>query len=81
MVCEFFGKHIMQPYCDIFEKAIGRAVSQSTRSSFLTQVEAESVMSIARQHDLSSLHADTACPGGSPTGKQPLYQPESSLWS
>ena len=57
---KFFGKHITRPCRDLLEKAIGRAVSRSTGSNFLTQAEAQSAMTIAPQNDLFSLHAISA---------------------
>ena len=35
MLLEFFAKHIVQPCRDIFEKAIGLAVTRLTRLGFL----------------------------------------------
>ena len=53
---EFFGKHIVQPRCDIFEKATGLSVPQPAALGFLTQVESDAACDIARQHDLLGIH-------------------------
>ncbi len=55
---EFFGKIIVQPRRDIFQKATGLSVSHNTSSGFLTGAESESAMATARQHDLIGAHID-----------------------
>ena len=40
MLLEYFGKHIVEPSRDLFEKATKMKVSQSSGTCFLTQVEA-----------------------------------------
>ncbi len=44
MLFEYFGKHIAQPRCDLFEKATHMALSQLLSTGFLTQVEAKAAM-------------------------------------
>ena len=58
MLFEFFGKAIVQPRRDLFEKATCLSVSRSTISGFLTKAESESAMATARQHDLIGTHID-----------------------
>ena len=58
MLFEFFGKTIVQPHRDLFEKATGLSVSHSTSPGFLTKAESESAMATARQHDLIGTHID-----------------------
>ena len=36
MLLEYFGKHIVQPRCDLFEKATWMKVSHSSDTGFLT---------------------------------------------
>ena len=55
---EFFGKNIVQPRRDLFQKATGLLVSHNTSSSFLIGAESESAMATARQHDLIGAHID-----------------------
>ena len=44
---EFFGKQIVQPCRDLFEKATSLSVSQSAASTFLTQVESDAACATA----------------------------------
>ena len=55
---EFFGKNIVQPRRELFQKATGLSVSHNTSSGFLTGAESESAMATARQHDLIGAHID-----------------------
>ena len=55
---DFFGKNIVQPRRDLFQKATGLPVSHNTSSGFLTGAESESAMATARQHDLIGAHID-----------------------
>ena len=55
---DFFGKIIVQPRRDLFQKATGLSVSHNTSSGFLTGAESESAMATARQHDLIGAHID-----------------------
>ena len=62
---EFFGKNIVQPCCDLFQKATSLPVSHNTSSGFLTRAESESAMATAWQHDLISTHIDVVRPSTS----------------
>ena len=59
---EFFGKTIVQPRREIFQKATGLSVSHNTSSGFLTRAESEAAMATARQHDLIGTHIDAVRP-------------------
>ena len=59
---EFFGKTIVQPRREIFQKATGLSVSHNTSSGFLTRAESEAAMTTARQHDLIGTHIDAVRP-------------------
>ena len=52
MLLEYFGKHIVQPRRDLFEKATKMKVSQSSDTGFLTQVEATAAMETCKQIEL-----------------------------
>ena len=55
---EPFGKHIVQPHHDIFEKATGLSVLRSAAPSFLTELESDAAGAMARQHDLLGIHVE-----------------------
>ena len=55
---EFFGRTMVQPCREIFEKDTGLSVSQSTSSGFLTTAESVTAMATARQHNLINTHID-----------------------
>ena len=59
---EFLDKIIVQPCCDLFEKAKGLSISHSTSPGFLTKVESQSAMTAPRQHDLIGTHIDAVRP-------------------
>jgi len=59
---EFFGKNMVQPRRDLFQKATGLSVSHDTSSGFLTRAESEAAMATARQHDLIGTHIDAVRP-------------------
>ena len=52
MLFEYFGKHIVQPRHDLFEKATKMKVSQSSDIGFLTEVEAIAAMETCKQLEL-----------------------------
>ena len=60
MLLEYFGKHIVQPRHELFEKATSLAVSQSSSAGFLIQVEANAAMETTRQVELPTADADDA---------------------
>ena len=63
MLFEYFGKHIVQPCCDLFEKATRLAISpisQSSSTGFLSAAEARAPMELARHYDLLNAHAMAA---------------------
>ena len=62
---ECFGKHVLQPRREIFEKATGLSVTHSTSSGFLTRAESETAMVAARQHDVIGTHIDIVQPNNS----------------
>ena len=71
MLLEYYGKHIVQPRRDIFEKATGLRVTPGDQSSgFLTAVEADSAMEEARRQDLILHHASTLNPSQRGRGNQ-----------
>ena len=71
MLLEYYGKHIVQPRRDIFEKATGLRVTPGDQSSgFLTAVEADSAMEEARRQDLILHHASTPNPSQRGRGNQ-----------
>ena len=57
MLFEYFGKHIVQPRRDLFEKATWMKVSQSSDTGFLTQIEANAAMETCKQIELFQAHA------------------------
>ena len=52
MLFEYFGKHIVQPRRDLFEKATKMKVSESCDTGFLTHVEASTAMETCKQIEL-----------------------------
>ena len=47
MLFEYYGKVIAQPRRDLFSKASGLQVAQSSDTGFMTKVEAEAAMDTA----------------------------------
>ena len=60
-----FGKHVVQPRRDIFERATGLSVSHSTSFGFLTKAKSVSAMVTATEHDLIGTHIDIIRPNTS----------------
>ena len=48
MLFENYGKIIVQPWCDLFEKATSLRVSQSSAIGFMTRVKADAAMESAK---------------------------------
>ena len=59
MLLEFFGEHMVQPWRDIFGKASGLTVTQSTSFGFLIETEVEVAMFLAKQYDLINVHIES----------------------
>ena len=69
MLLEYFGKHIAQPRCELYEKVTGLPVNPGkTSHGFLTEQEAESAMLIAQQQDLLQQHIAAPAPRSRPSG-------------
>mgnify|MGYP001047692992 CR=1 FL=1 len=62
MLFEYYGKVIAQPRRDLFSKATGLRVSQSSDTGFMTRVEADAAMESAKQTELLSMHIDRSAP-------------------
>ena len=62
MLFEYYGKVIIQPCCDLFSKASGIQVSQSSDTGFMTRVKANAVMESAEQAELILVHANQSAP-------------------
>ena len=52
MLLEYFGKHIVQPRRDLFEKDTKMKVSEPSDTGFLTQVDASAAMETCKQIEL-----------------------------
>ena len=50
MLFEYYGKVIVQPCRDLFSKALGLRVSQSSHTGFMSRVEAHAAMESSKQH-------------------------------
>ena len=57
-----FGKSIVQPRRDLFEKATSLQVFKSLASGFMTKNEADATMETAKQAELISVHDDRSAP-------------------
>ena len=66
MLFEYYGKVIAQPRRDLFSKATGLRVAQSSDIGFMTRVEADAAMESAKQAELLSVHANRSAPTGRP---------------
>ena len=66
MLFEYYGKVIVQPRRELFSKASGLRVSQSSNTGIMTRVEADAAMESAKQAELISVHADRSAPTGKP---------------
>ena len=58
MLFEYYGKDIVQPCRDLFSKAPGLQVAQSSDTGFMTRVKADAAMESAKQAGLLLVHAD-----------------------
>ena len=67
MLFEYYGKVIAQPRRELFSKATGLRVAQSSDTSFMTRVEADAAMESAKQAELISVHADRSAPTVKPS--------------
>ena len=52
MLLEYFGKPIVQPRRDLFEKATQVKVSQSSDTGFFTKVEVDAAMDTCKRSEL-----------------------------
>ena len=66
MLFEYYGKVIVQPRRDLFSKTSSLRVSKSSDTGFMTRVEADAAMELAKQAELLSVHADRSAPTGKP---------------
>ena len=66
MLFEYYGKIMVQPRRDLFEKATHLRVFQSSAAGFMTRVEADAAMESAKQAELISVLADRSAPTGKP---------------
>jgi hypothetical protein len=67
MLFEYYGKVIAQPRRDLFSKATGLRVAQSSDNGFMTRVEADAAMESAKQAELLLVHANWSAPTGKPS--------------
>ena len=67
MLFEYYGKVIAQPRRELFSKATGLRVAQSSDTGFMTRVEADAAMESAKQAELISVHADRSAPTVKPS--------------
>ena len=67
MLFEYYGKVIAQPRRDLFSKATGLRVSQSSDTGFMTRVEADAAMESAKQTELISMHIERSAPTVKPS--------------
>ena len=67
MLFKYYGKVIVQPHHDLFTKASGLRVSQSSDTGFMTRVEADAAMESAKQTELISMHIDRSAPTAKPS--------------
>ena len=67
MLFEYYGKVIAQPRRDLFSKATGLRVAQSSDTGFMTRVEADAAMESAKQTELISMHIDRSAPTVKPS--------------
>ena len=72
MLFEYFGKHIVPPRRDLFEKATRMKVSQSSHTCFRTQVKAAAAMETCKQ-ELFQAHADAANRYNGSSSKKPKH--------
>ena len=66
MLFQYYGKVIVQPHHDLFSKASGLRVAQSSDTGFMTRVEADAAMESAKQAELILVHADRSVATGKP---------------
>ena len=67
MLFEYYGKVIAQPCRELFSKATGLRVAQSSDTGFMTRVEADAAMESAKQTELISMHIDRSAPTVKPS--------------
>ena len=67
MLFEYYGKVIAQPRRELFSKATGLRVAQSSDTGFMTRVEADAAMESAKQTELISMHIERSAPTVKPS--------------